>query len=305
MFYFKSRNDPKPCGVIPLRNATCREVTSKKAFVFELHAIKINKTFLIQAASAREVREWVQAIENGSEYSSVSAPYNVQHEIHVDFNTATGFSGLPEPWEAMLVHSGITKQEATANPDLTLQVLEFQTKFQEEEERAAQQKSNRLNIKSIPVGTKVELRPLPDEENVSLEQLCSRASPTNTYTNMEKIGEGAAGEVFVATHSQTGRQAAIKKMEISSDNTALLTTEIKIMKTSNHPNIVNFLDAFMIDQRQLWVVMEYMDGGCLTDVLELFDDLKLTEPQIAFCLREVSCFFCQSISLPYLIFRSD
>jgi len=32
--------------------------------------------------------------------------------------------------------------------------------------------------------------------------------------------------------------------------------------------------------------MEYMDGGCLTDILEQFDELKMTEPQIAFVARE-------------------
>lgn len=30
-----------------------------------------------------------------------------------------------------------------------------------------------------------------------------------------------------------------------------------------------------------------MDGGCLTDILEQFDDLRMTEAQIAFCCREV------------------
>jgi len=29
-----------------------------------------------------------------------------------------------------------------------------------------------------------------------------------------------------------------------------------------------------------------MDGGCLTDILEQFEDIRLTEPQIAFCCKE-------------------
>lgn len=67
----------------------------------------------------------------------------------------------------------------------------------------------------------------------------------------------------------------------------LLITEISIMKSSIHSNIVQFYDAFIIENNQLWVVMELMDGGCLTDVLEQFDAVKLTEPQIAYVCREV------------------
>jgi len=40
---------------------------------------------------------------------SVSAPFNLQHGIHVDFNSSTGFSGLPSEWETMLKTSGIDK----------------------------------------------------------------------------------------------------------------------------------------------------------------------------------------------------
>jgi len=46
------------------------------------------------------------------------------------------------------------------------------------------------------------------------------------------------------------------------------------------------MDSYCIDDRQLWVVMEYMDGGCLTDILELFEDIKMNEAQIAFCCKE-------------------
>lgn len=71
----------------------------------------------------------------------------------------------------------------------------------------------------------------------------------------------------------------------------LLITEIGIMKTSRHENIVNYMDSFIVDERYLWVVMDYMDGGCLTDVMEQFDQLKMTEPQISFVCRQVHLFF--------------
>eukprot|EP01126_Amoeba_proteus_P023753 TRINITY_DN2386_c0_g1_i8.p1 TRINITY_DN2386_c0_g1~~TRINITY_DN2386_c0_g1_i8.p1 ORF type:complete len:250 (-),score=53.57 TRINITY_DN2386_c0_g1_i8:131-880(-) len=77
-------------------------------------------------------------------------------------------------------------------------------------------------------------------------------------------------------------------MPINNENTKLLITEISIMKTSKHENIVRFYDTFIYDHNQLWVVMELMDAGCLTDVLEQFETVKLTEPQIAHvCLQSL------------------
>jgi len=78
----------------------------------------------------------------------------------------------------------------------------------------------------------------------------------------------------------------IKKMDINGENMKLLITEIGIMKTSHHENIVDYIDSYIVDDRQLWVVMEYMDGGCLTDILEQFEELKMNESQIAFCCKE-------------------
>jgi len=66
----------------------------------------------------------------------------------------------------------------------------------------------------------------------------------------------------------------------------LLITEIAIMKSSSHPNIVEYMDAYLMGD-QLWVVMEFMGGGCLTEVLEQFEHVKLAEAQIAFICREV------------------
>ena len=64
----------------------------------------------------------------------------------------------------------------------------------------------------------------------------------------------------------------------------LIVNEILVMKESQHPNIVNFLEAYLVRSNELWVVMEYMEGGALTDVIE---NNTLEEDQIASICLEV------------------
>ncbi|WP_285184169.1 protein kinase domain-containing protein, partial [Mycobacterium tuberculosis] len=52
------------------------------------------------------------------------------------------------------------------------------------------------------------------------------------------------------------------------------------MKDSQHANIVNFLDSYLRGSSDLLVVMEYMEGGSLTEVIEN-NESKLNENQIA------------------------
>lgn len=183
----------------------------------------------------------------------------------------------------MLKTSGISKAEALANPSETLQVLEFQSNMMKDDPKSKNGPSTNTTTPTVNTAAPT---PLPEDKPLTLSELVSKENPLTLYKNMEKIGEGAAGEVFVATHIKTGRKVAVKKMDINGENMKLLITEIGIMKTSKHSNIVDYIDSYIVDDRQLWVVMEYMDGGCLTDILELFEDLKMTEPQIAFACRE-------------------
>jgi hypothetical protein len=64
---------------------------------------------------------------NGSAASSpnynkemeISGPYNAVHVTHVGFNATTGeFTGLPEEWQTLLQHSGISKREQVQNPQV-------------------------------------------------------------------------------------------------------------------------------------------------------------------------------------------
>ncbi|WWC87194.1 uncharacterized protein L201_002080 [Kwoniella dendrophila CBS 6074] len=117
-----------------------------------------------------------------------------------------------------------------------------------------------------------------------LRSVVSNEDPAQLYSKIKKVGQGASGMVFVAKALVTGKKVAIKQMDLAQQpRKELIVNEIIVMKESQHPNVVNFLDAFLVRNSELWVVMEYMEGGALTDVIE---NNKLAEDQIsAICLE--------------------
>jgi len=46
----------------------------------------------------------------------------------------------------------------------------------------------------------------------------SDSAHKDSYSNLNKIGEGAAGEVFVANFNERNQQVAIKTMTITNEN---------------------------------------------------------------------------------------
>lgn len=109
---------------------------------------------------------------------------------------------------------------------------------------------------------------------------------TPCIKKIKKVGQGASGSVYVAKTLGRGKQqkVAIKQMDLAQQpRKELIVNEILVMKESQHPNIVNFLDSYLRGSGELWVVMEYMEGGALTDVI---DNNRLEEDQIAaICLE--------------------
>ncbi|TPX33818.1 hypothetical protein SmJEL517_g03343 [Synchytrium microbalum] len=113
---------------------------------------------------------------------------------------------------------------------------------------------------------------------VKLRGVVSKNDPAQTYSKIKKIGQGASGSVYVARNMINQTTVAIKQMDLAHQpRKELIVNEILVMKESQHPNIVNYLDSFLV-RGELWVVMEYMEGGPLTDII---DANQLTEAQIA------------------------
>ncbi|KAL1739366.1 kinase-like domain-containing protein, partial [Schizophyllum fasciatum] len=117
-----------------------------------------------------------------------------------------------------------------------------------------------------------------------LRQVVSDDDPKTIYSKIKKIGQGASGHVYVAKTLATGKKVAIKEMDLSHQpRKELIVNEIMVMKESQHPNIVNFLESYLVKSNELWVVMEYMEGGALTDIIE---NNTLEEDQISsICLE--------------------
>lgn len=126
---------------------------------------------------------------------------------------------------------------------------------------------------------------MSDEEVLSLlRTIVSVGDPKKKYTKFEKIGQGASGTVYTGIDISEGKEVAIKMMNLSQQpKKDLIINEILVMKENRHPNIVNYVDSYLVGTDELWVVMEYLGGGPLTDVVT---ETCMTEGQIAAVSRE-------------------
>lgn len=134
---------------------------------------------------------------------------------------------------------------------------------------------------SIPVDWKT------DEYYVmKLKRICSPLNPLDHYERINRdLGQGASGIVFAAKHTTTGQNVAIKEIDMTKQQRKeLLLSEIEILRNIKHKNLVNFLEAYVVNQDHLWVVMELLDGGPLTDVVT---ETVMKEGQIAAVCHEI------------------
>ncbi|KAK5773549.1 hypothetical protein RI543_005178 [Arxiozyma heterogenica] len=116
-----------------------------------------------------------------------------------------------------------------------------------------------------------------------LSSICNKNDPRKYYVNLSKIGQGASGGVYIAHPINTNHCVAIKEMNLEKQpKKELIINEILTMKEYRHKNIVNFVDTYIVD-KNLWIIMEYMEGGSLTDIIQY---CILSEGQMGAVCRE-------------------
>ncbi|KAG9090521.1 signal transducing kinase of the PAK [Ceratobasidium sp. 370] len=112
-----------------------------------------------------------------------------------------------------------------------------------------------------------------------LQAVCTDADPTRLYRNLINISQ----RVYAAYQVGTNLSVAIKMTDVYKQPDRMLN-EILVTRSSRHPNIVNNIDSFL-HHDDVWNIMEYMEGGSLTDVVTTN---LMTEGQIAAVSREVA-----------------
>jgi hypothetical protein len=150
--------------------------------------------------------------------------------------------------------------------------------------------------------------PIGTDETIGIKEtlnlIVDPGDPHTKYSNLSLIGEGSTGKVFLATENDTGRQVAIKRMEVTKQQRReLLINEVATMKYYKHPNIVKMYNSYLVDD-ELWLVLEYLEGGALTDIVT---KTTMDERQIATvclqCLQALA--FLHSEGLIHRDIKSD
>jgi len=100
------------------------------------------------------------------------------------------------------------------------------------------------------------------------------------YRLLERIGDGAFGEVWVAEQENPVRpRVALKILKAGMDTREVLArfeTERRVLAKMQHPNVAKVLDAGATPQGRPYFVMEYVPGVPIT---EYCDTARLSIPQ--------------------------
>uniref|UniRef100_A0A668A7Y5 MAP/microtubule affinity-regulating kinase 3 n=1 Tax=Myripristis murdjan TaxID=586833 RepID=A0A668A7Y5_9TELE len=115
--------------------------------------------------------------------------------------------------------------------------------------------------------------------------LCSDEHPhIGNYRLLKTIGKGNFAKVKLARHILTGREVAIKiidKTQLNPTSLQKLFREVRIMKSLNHPNIVQLFEVIETE-KTLYLIMEYASGGEVFDYLVSHGRMKEKEARAKF-----------------------
>jgi p21-activated kinase 7 len=215
---------------------------------------------------------------------------HIQHSVAMNAPTSGQPTRGPSPQQPspkMMANQSMTQQAMPSPTQHNLPPQQSQQRLSHEQFRAA------LQLVVSPGDPRFEsLVILLLKIFWPLIELCFREN----LENFIKIGEGSTGIVCIALEKSSSRQVSVKKMDLrKQQRRELLFNEVVIMRDYHHPNIVEMYDSFLVDD-ELWVVMEFLEGGALTDIVT---HSRMDEEQIATvckqCLKALAFLHSQGV----------
>ncbi|RNF09033.1 putative p21-activated kinase 3 [Trypanosoma rangeli] len=224
-------------------------------------------------------------------------PVRVDHHIHTSATREGNDVGphlFPSTSRKWLPHQGITSSALGGNGATAMDCAKTLHHFELQHGVLTNVRPIAGEIISQGGHRNREGHPAPmsslEPQSMTLESLLSDGDPEVLFSDWERLDGGSQGEVFKAVRTLDGETVAIKRITVGRDKKVLpfLVKEISLLKALQHPNIVTLYDCYR-KGRHLFLVMEFMDGGKLTDLLfpSEGERMEFTETQLATLMREV------------------
>ncbi|XP_010535076.1 PREDICTED: serine/threonine-protein kinase sid1-like isoform X2 [Tarenaya hassleriana] len=106
------------------------------------------------------------------------------------------------------------------------------------------------------------------------------------FSQFELIGRGSFGDVYKAFDKGLNKEVAIKVIDLeeSEDEIEDIQKEISVLSQCRCPYITEYYGSYL-HQTKLWIIMEYMAGGSVADLLQ--SGTPLDETSIACIARDL------------------
>ncbi|KAK1395585.1 germinal center kinase 1 [Heracleum sosnowskyi] len=106
------------------------------------------------------------------------------------------------------------------------------------------------------------------------------------FTDLELIGRGSFGDVYKGFDKELNKTVAIKVIDLeeSEDEIEDIQKEIAVLSQCQSPYITEYYGSYL-QQTKLWIIMEYMAGGSVADLIQ--PNHPLDEMSIACILRDL------------------
>lgn len=140
----------------------------------------------------------------------------------------------------------------------------------------------------MPLPANIDYRKLVEDSN-----LFKVDNPAKYYDIVKQVGTGGYGKIYLVQKKEDQtfyalkfinkqRVAGLTQQQPTQSNNEeaggasppipahqeTIRNEIALMSICDHENIVKYHDGYYFKDR-FWIFIEYMDAGCLTDILEV------------------------------------
>ncbi|WVZ02477.1 hypothetical protein V8G54_023283 [Vigna mungo] len=91
------------------------------------------------------------------------------------------------------------------------------------------------------------------------------------FGSLELIGQGSFGDVYKGFDKELNKEVAIKMIDLeeSEDEIEDIQKEISVLSQCRSAYITEYYGSFL-NQTKLWIIMEYMAGGSVADLVGYF-----------------------------------